>query len=54
MNIARRPYQPGDQKHVDEKLNARLRQKVLPEQARATANQSERGHRQNNRRDDAD
>ena len=37
MHIAGRPHQPGDQKYVDEKLDARLNQKVFPEQMRGAA-----------------
>ena len=54
MHIAGRPHQPGDQKYVDEKLNARLSQRVLPEQMRGAVNQGEPGNRQDNWRDDAE
>ena len=52
--LAGHPHQPGDQKYVDEKLDARLNQKVFPEQMRGAVDQGEYGNRQDNRRDDAE
>src|SRR5216684_913009 len=54
MYSASCPPQPGDQKYIDEKLNAGLSQKVSPEHMRGAVNQGEPGNCQDNRRYDAE